>query len=47
MGITAIDVRGERKIGGVWIWVGVGNRKKRDRVGNLRVTYRRETRANK
>lgn len=47
MGNAAIGVRDDRKIGGAWIWVGVGDRKKRDRIGNLEVTCRRETKTNK
>lgn len=43
IGNAAIGIRDDRKIGGVWIWVGVGDRKKRGRIGNLKVMCRRET----
>lgn len=44
---AAIGIRDDREIGGVWIWVGVGDRKKRGRMWNLRVMCRRETETNK
>ena len=39
-GNAAIDIRDVRSIGGEWIWVGVGDRKKRGRIGNLKVMCR-------
>lgn len=40
-GNAAIDIRDDRKIGGVSIWVGVGDGKKRGRIGNLEVMCRK------